>query len=377
MRGMSRVLMTSTPGTGHVLPLLRLARALRDRGDEVRWAVGPRGIDLVRREGFDAVEAGLGEPERFGEYLRRYGNAAPVGPEARAHAFANMFGGAAAPVMLASVLPFAEEWRPAVVVHDVGEMAGPIVAARLGVPCVAHSFGIPVPLDAVAAAGDVLAPLWREQGLHPRPYGTDDLYLDVCPPPLDNGEAPPAARRLHVRPADAAPRVPDERPLVYVTFGTAFNKDSGLLREVLLGTAATGADVLATIGNDGDRDALGDLPDNVTVERFVPQAEVLPRCAAVVSHAGSGTLFGALAHGLPNVALPQGADQFLNAERAAACGAAIAFPPGPPARDDVAAAVARVLEEASFADAAARVAEAIAAMPGPGEAAAEVAALQA
>ncbi|HEV2890625.1 MAG TPA: glycosyltransferase [Frankiaceae bacterium] len=372
---MSRVLVTSTPGTGHVLPLLRLARALRDRGDDVRWAVGPRGIDLVRREGFEAVEAGPGEPERHEEYLLRHPDVPPPGPARRVHAFANMFGGVAAPAFLRAVLPFAEEWRPEVVVHDVGEMAAPVVAARLGVPCVAQAFGIPAPLPAVAAAGAVLEPLWREHGLEPRPYGTDDLYLDVCPPPLHNGQTPPAAGVRQVRPAEGAPRVAGGRPLVYVTFGTAFNKQPGPLREVVLAAAASGADVLVTVGTDGDPASLGDLPGNVAAERFVPQAEVLPRCAAVVSHAGSGTLFGALAHGLPNVLLPQGADQFTNAERTAACGAGVAFGPGEPVRDDVAAAVARVLEEPSYAEAAARVAEAIAAMPGPEAAAEAVAAL--
>ncbi|HEX8001205.1 MAG TPA: glycosyltransferase [Mycobacteriales bacterium] len=374
---MSRVLLTSTPGAGHVLPLLRLARALRDRGDDVRWAVGPGGVDTVRREGFEAVEAGPAERERHAEYRRRHPDGPPPGPATRAHAFPHMFGGVAAPETLAAALPLAEEWRPDVVVHEVAEMAGPILAGRLGVPSVAHAFGIPVPTAILPAVDAVLEPLWRAHGLAPRPYGADDLYLDICPAPLHNGETPPAARVQPLRPADGGARVPAERPLVYVTFGTVFNAQPGVLREVVLGAAATGADVLVTTGHDGDPAALGDLPATVTVERFVPQADVLPRCAAVVSHAGSGTLFGALAHGLPSVLLPQAADQFTNAAQASAYGAAVAFGPGAPAAREVEAAVRRVLEEESFAAAAARVAEAIAAMPGPAEAAAAVAALQA
>ncbi len=372
---MSRVLVTSTPGAGHVLPLLRLARALRERGDDVAWAVGPRGIDRVREEGFDAVEAGPGEPERFDEYQRRHGDTAPEGPARQAHAFANMFGDVAAPQTLVALLPYAKEWRPEVVVHDVGEMAGPIVAAALGVPSVAHGFGIPIPRAVLAAADVVLAPLWRGAGLDPRPYGSNDLYLDICPSPLHNGELPPAARVQPVRPAEAAPLVPGDRPLVYVTFGTAFNKQPDVLREVALGVAAAGAGVFVTTGPDVDPAALGDLPPTVTAERFVPQAEVLPRCAAVVSHAGSGTVFGALAHGLPQVLLPQGADQFGNAAATDAAGAGVAFMGGVPARDELTAAVARVLAEPSYAAAAARVAAEIAAMPGPEEAAAAVAAL--
>ena len=54
---------------------------------------------------------------------------------------------------------------------------------------------------------------------------------------------------------------------------------------------------------------LGSLPGNVHVSRVIPQSLLLPRCSAVVSHGGSGTLLAALAHGLPQVCLPQAADQ--------------------------------------------------------------------
>lgn len=56
------------------------------------------------------------------------------------------------------------------------------------------------------------------------------------------------------------------------------------------------------------------------VERHVPLADVLPRCAAVVTHGGSGTVVAALAAGVPCVVLPMGADQPWNADRVAALG---------------------------------------------------------
>lgn len=49
---------------------------------------------------------------------------------------------------------------------------------------------------------------------------------------------------------------------------------------------------------------------------------MLPRCGAVVCHGGSGSVLGALAHGLPLVMVPMGADQPLNAARCAALGIA-------------------------------------------------------
>ena len=54
-------------------------------------------------------------------------------------------------------------------------------------------------------------------------------------------------------------------------------------------------------------------PGRVRVERYVPQALVLPNRDVVISHAESGSVLAAAAQGLPQLCLPQGADQFLNA----------------------------------------------------------------
>ena len=94
------------------------------------------------------------------------------------------------------------------------------------------------------------------------------------------------------------------RPLVYITLGTVFNKPE-LLRQLLDGLDGS-VSALVTTGRNVDPESLGGRPSNVRVERFVPQEQVLPRCAAVVSHAGSGSVRGALAHGLPLRPRPAG-----------------------------------------------------------------------
>jgi hypothetical protein len=73
-------------------------------------------------------------------------------------------------------------------------------------------------------------------------------------------------------------------------------------------------DALVTVGPDGDPSAVGPLPDSVRVERFVSQGVLLPYVDAVSHHGGSGTMLGALSHGLPQLVLPRGADQFFNAQ---------------------------------------------------------------
>jgi UDP:flavonoid glycosyltransferase YjiC (YdhE family) len=49
------------------------------------------------------------------------------------------------------------------------------------------------------------------------------------------------------------------------------------------------------------------------VATYVPQASLMRRVHAVVSHGGSGTLLGAAAAARPQLAIPLGADQFDNA----------------------------------------------------------------
>ena len=99
---------------------------------------------------------------------------------------------------------------------------------------------------------------------------------------------------------------------------------------------------------------------------------MLPRSAAVVSHGGSGTTLGALAHGIPLVLLPEGADQFDNADRVEAAGAAVVLRPGEVTADSVGAALERVLGETAFAEAARTVAADIARMGTADEVAAAV-----
>lgn len=157
-------------------------------------------------------------------------------------------------------------------------------------------------------------------------------------------------------PVEAAPAwiAELESPLVYVTMGTVYNQPE-LFRPLLDGLDGHGA-ALVTVGRNVEPDALGPLPPRVRVERFVPQAHILPRCAAVVSHGGSGTTLGALAQGLPLVLVPQAADQFDNAARAEAAGAAVVLRPGEVTAETVRAALGRVLGESAFAEAARRIA---------------------
>jgi len=126
-------------------------------------------------------------------------------------------------------------------------------------------------------------------------------------------------------------------------------------------------DVVMTVGADQDAAVLNPVPANVRVEGFIPQSTLLPTCDAVVHHGGAGTTFGTLAHGLPHVVVPQGADNFVNAAMVENAGMALVLRPGEAESDDIRDAVRRILRDSSFATAARRTAAEIASMPGPHE----------
>ena len=227
--------------------------------------------------------------------------------------FGRLFGRFAAPAMLHDLLPLIAEWKPDLVVNDAAEFAGPIVAAKIGVPSITRSFGMTLPERRVSAAGDQVADLWRSVGLAPRPYGGcyHHLYLDTCPAALQPTAPAHIPQRQLLRPVSydhvaaeptrAATDWPDGFPVVYLTMGTVFN-DLRLLRSTVDAVASLGVDVLVTVGLRTDPTDLGDQPPHVRVERYVPQTAVLSRCSVVVSHAGSGTFFAALSHGRPHCA---------------------------------------------------------------------------
>jgi UDP:flavonoid glycosyltransferase YjiC (YdhE family) len=99
---------------------------------------------------------------------------------------------------------------------------------------------------------------------------------------------------------------------VYLTLGTIAAADEALV-PAIEGLARLDADVLVALGS-ATGTSLGPLPGNVHVEAFVDQPGVLRHADLAVHHGGSGTLLACLATGTPQLLLPKGADQFLNAD---------------------------------------------------------------
>jgi UDP:flavonoid glycosyltransferase YjiC (YdhE family) len=373
-----RVLVTSTAGQGHIHPMVPLARAIAARGHDVLWATPVDGVEHVERAGLTAVAAGPAELAGPAQLCERFPEVKAFAPEDVPEVgFGKLFGAIAAPAILADLAPVTLDWRPDLVVADAAEFAGHIMAAELGIPSVTKGFGALLPQRRVAAAASEVAPLWRARGLEPRPFGGayDHLYIDVYPPELTSENPGHVRRRQLMSPLGddgrtemtsppALPEGRDDAPLVYLTMGTVFSDVAPLL-SILAAMRDLHVRILVTVGPRVDPGALGPQPAQVRVEQYVPQAALLPHCDLVVSHAGSGTMLAGISHGVPQLCLPQGADQFLNAAAAASAGVGIALTPSEATASAIRDAVDRLLAEPLYRDAAARVGRSIAAMPAP------------
>lgn len=374
-----RVVVTCVPASGHFHPLLPLARALVDAGDEVVVASAPSICAQAEKLGFASEPVGPELGEWMGLLASRVRGAPGDGlpPERILYYFyPRLFGECGAPIMADDLLPLVERLRPDLVVYESTALAGPLAAAAAGVRSVHHTLSVLPPVEVWQLCADAVSPLWRSVGMEPRPLAGlfDDLTLAVWPAALDKA-AGYDGRIERLRPVvfdttgdEGLPGWMDElddRPVVYMTLGTELNSDVSVFRAVLDGLADEPVQVIVTVGRANDPAMLDPVPANAHVERYIPQSLLLHSCQAVVSHGGSGTTLAALTAGLPQLVIPQGADQFLNGRLCQEAGAAHTLLPDEVSPEAVRHLVSELLHDDRHRVAARRLGSEIAAMPSP------------
>jgi UDP:flavonoid glycosyltransferase YjiC (YdhE family) len=374
------ILFSTRPAFGHVYALMPMAQAARDAGDAVSFATTGPFLPTLRALGFPTHDVGWTIEAAVAEVSAALSgvpsDAVPtdvVGrPDLR---FANrLFVDVLARRTAADLAPVLAAHRPDLVVYEQAEIGAAIAAHVAGIPAVCHALSPRASTAAILGADpDALAGLWAEHGRPGETFDacTGDAYLDIIPSVLQEPAFLDHPARMAMRPipyADPGATVPrwvgrTERPLVYLTLGTVVATDI-VLRPAIDGLATLDADVLLALGAADGTD-LGPVPANVHVEGFVHQAALWPHVDLAVHHGGSGTLLGALSNGTPQVLLPKGADQFLNADAVAAAGLAEVIEPARATPDAIATAAKAALEEPR--PAVRRAQAEIAAMPAPAD----------
>jgi UDP:flavonoid glycosyltransferase YjiC (YdhE family) len=364
-----RLLFSFVGGSGHFEPLLPVARAAAAAGHEVAATGEPLMMPVVEAAGLVGYPSGpnLGGTRRM--------PLLDLDPEREDRDLRDGFARRTAPQRARDILALCERWRPDVIVCDEADFGAMIAAECRRLPYATVLVTAAGLFLRPALLGDALTEVRAGFGLPPDPDLTmlsRHLVLSPFPPGFRDPAYPLPATAWPLRPAVVDPLdppawLPDR--CVYFTLGTVFNMESGnLFDRVLTGLGELPVALVVTVGRHIDPADFGPQPAHVRIERYVPQAAILPRCAAVVSHGGSGSVTGALAYGLPSVLLPMGADQPLNAARCAQLGVSRVLDAGTATPAQVREAASAVLADPAYRRAAEQIRAGIAAMPGPDEA---------
>jgi UDP:flavonoid glycosyltransferase YjiC (YdhE family) len=360
-----RALFASTRGAGHFNPIVPFARAFECGGHEVLFAGPPALSEAVEGAGFEFWQFDPPPEDELGAIWARVPELPPE--EANDVVVREIFGRLNTTAALPRLCEACEEWRPDVVVRDPNEYGSALAAELYGVPHARVAIGLASTEElGLGIAASAIDPIRRELGL-PSDPAADVLrrspYLSLFPATLDEGLQPDTQRFRDPAWEEPPGELPDwwparaDEPLVYVTFGSvagSFPQALPVYGVALEAVADLPVRVLLTVGRELDLDALPPSPDNVRIERWVPQQDVLGHAATAVVHGGSGSTLGALAAGVPLVVVPLFADQPQNARRVAEVGAGMAVEPN---RDDVEAtvgplreAIRSVLDEPSYGE---------------------------
>ncbi|MEU9418545.1 macrolide-inactivating glycosyltransferase [Streptomyces sp. NPDC048272] len=339
----AHIAMFSIAAHGHVNPSIEVIRELVARGHRVSYAIPASFAEKVAATGatpviWDSILPTEDNPEAWGTEL--IDNIEPFLDDAIQ----------ALPRLAAAF----EGDEPDLVIHDITSYPAIVLARRWGVPDVSLSPNL------VAWTGyeeEVAAPMTARLRTSERGrayYARFRAWLDENGIPEDCDRVIGRPRRSIVlipkalqphadrvdesvytfvgacqgdraayqgswsRPAEAA-----GKKVLLVSLGSAFTDRPAFYRACV---EAFGDlpdwHVVLQIGKNTDTAALGAIPANVEVHRWVPQLDVLRQADAFITHAGAGGSQEGMATATPMVAVPQAVDQFGNADVLQALGIA-------------------------------------------------------
>lgn len=138
----------------------------------------------------------------------------------------------------------------------------------------------------------------------------------------------------------------NDKPLLYVSFGSLGAGDTDLLKRII--AAVSNMEVRALV-NVGDYiDAYDNIPDNVHIAGWYPQPSVIPQVDAVIHHGGNNSFTECLYFGKPAIIMPYVWDGHDNATRVQETGHGIKMDRYKWSDDDLSANIHTLLTDASM-----------------------------
>ncbi|WP_406151068.1 macrolide family glycosyltransferase [Streptomyces sp. NBC_01012] len=331
----SHIAMVGVPIVSHVLPSLAVIRELVARGHRVTYANDPFVADRIESSGAELLPVSSSLPVVDNDW--------PSDPIAAASLFLDDA------VRTLPLLRAAYDDDPAdLYLYDIGAYAARALAEAQGRPLLQLS---PTFVGWDGYEQEVAAQLRKLPGAdaYQERFARWLAECGATTTDVDAFSGPPA-RALALIPRAMQPNA-DRVDTGTVTFvGPCYDtravtgdwtRPAGADRVLLisLGSAYThrpdfyrrciaafgdlpGWHVVLQIGRYTDPGELGDVPSGVEVRSWVPQRAILEQADAFVTHAGMGGCGEGLLAGVPMIAVPQGAEQFMNADRLVELGVA-------------------------------------------------------
>lgn len=327
-----------SPGfSGHINPTLPIVRELVNRGHRITYATEVSAAEHILQAGAEVV----------GYKFRPAESIVINSPEAAARSTLALL--KEVEQALPEIEAAYDSDRPDVIVNDWLAWAGPMLAAKWGVPRIQSWSAFPASEgydfrqfigDMFAAApaveaefGSLLTTVLDRHGIpafklhdffrpaelnlvyQPKSFPVhnktfDDRYVFVGPTrlPAPNDWTPPG------------------RPLVLVSMGTGISNPD-LFRTCIQAFADQPYRVVLALGRSIDQDDLGFMPANIEAHVYVPQTEVLAHADVFITHAGMNSTMEALAAAVPMVAIPHTLEEQTTADRVSELGLGIALAP--------------------------------------------------
>lgn len=355
-RRRAHIAMVGIPAVSHVLPSLEIIRELVARGHRVTYANDPAVTELITAAGAEFVPCTSALPVAENDW--------PDDPIAATDLFLDD-AIAALPQLRAAY----EEDPADLYLYDIGAYAARALAEIQGRPVLQLS---PTFVAWAGADEDFAAPVWELPGAeeHRAKFArwltecgasTTDVDAFSGHPPRalalipramqphadkvdadvvtfvgpcfgtrgqDSATGSAADSATGTRGQDSATDIGWTRPtdaeyVLLVSLGSAYTRQPEFYRQCLAAYGdLPGWHVVLQIGRHTDPRDLGDIPANAEVHSWVPQRSVLEQADAFVTHAGMGSSSEGLYAGVPMIAVPQAAEQFLNADRLVELGVA-------------------------------------------------------
>ncbi|MGH4011327.1 MAG: activator-dependent family glycosyltransferase [Pseudonocardiaceae bacterium] len=409
-----KVLFVCMAHNSHYFPLVPMAWALRTAGHDVRVAAPPELTGTVTQTGLTAVPVGVAEWNENGDTRasEMYEQLLLAGGSDYVQHFdwrdqggwtweglltlenlmvSALYDPLNNSTMIDNLVAFARDWQPDLVIRENHTHAGGIVARVIGAAHARLVYGPDITTRArqvFTRQAEAQPPEhredptgeWLERSLQRFGCHFDDEILtgqwtiDPTPPStrLDLGLHTVGVRYVPFNGPSELPdwlRTPPARPRICLTGGLAA-RDGGepafSMADILEGMADLDVDIIATL-DAAQFDQVPVVPDNTRVVEFVPFHELLPTCAAVVHHGGSGTRATAEFHGVPQVIVAIGWDTLVKVPRLEELGVALSVSAAEVTPAILREKVSRVLEDPSFTEAARRLRAEVLAQPTPND----------